>query len=155
MSETNSDRNGRSAPHPHSRLRGRPFEKGNGGRRSGSKNRTTQVAEALVKGEELELVRKGLELAKAGDPQMLKFFLDRILPRERSVRIDLPVMERADDAVDALGAIVNAVGNGQITPNEGAAMVPLVLAYVRAIDVHELEFRLDKIERQLAALKDP
>ena len=153
MSETNPDRNGRSAPNPHPR--GRPFEKGNGGRRPGSKNRTTQVAEALVKGEELELVRKGLELAKAGDPQMLKFFLDRILPRERSVRIDLPLMERADDAVDALGAIVNAVGNGQITPNEGAAMVPLVFAYVRAIDVHEHEFSLDKIERQLRALEDP
>jgi hypothetical protein len=47
----------------------------------------------LLKGEEVELVRKGIELAKAGDTQMLNFFLDRILPRERSVRVDLPAME--------------------------------------------------------------
>jgi hypothetical protein len=36
------------------------------------------LADALLEGEEEELVRKGIELAKAGDPQMLKFFLDRI-----------------------------------------------------------------------------
>ena len=74
-------------PQPNGR-RGRPFEKGNGGRRPGSKNRTTLVAEALLKGEEEALVRKAIELAKAGDVQMLKFLLDRILPKERSVRLD-------------------------------------------------------------------
>ena len=88
-------------PQPLSRVRGRPFEKGNGGRRPGSKNRTTIVAEALLKGEELELVQKAIELAKAGDTQMLKFLLDRVLPKERSVRVDLPAMDRSSDAVDA------------------------------------------------------
>src|SRR5437899_4552299 len=109
MSEEKPDPNARLAPNPrpHSRVRGRPFEKGNGGRRPGSRNRTTLVAEALLKGEEVELVRKAIELAKAGDGPMLKFLLDRILPKERSVRVELPAMERADDAVDALGAIIN------------------------------------------------
>ena len=74
------------------RVRGRPFQKGNGGRKPGSKNKTTLVAEALLEGEEAELVRKGIELAKAGDTVMLKFFLERILPKERSVHIDLPAM---------------------------------------------------------------
>src|ERR1700731_1669447 len=131
MSVAKPEPNGRSAPNPHPNLpvRGRPFEKGNGGRRPGSRNRTTLVAEALLKGEEVELVRKAIELAKAGDTQMLKFLLDRILPRERSVRIDLPVMERADDAVDAMGAIINAVGSGEIAPNEGAQMTTLVTGY--------------------------
>jgi hypothetical protein len=58
-------------PPPLSGVRGRPFEKGNGGRRPGSKNRTTIVAEALLEGEEVELVQKAIELAKAGDTQML------------------------------------------------------------------------------------
>src|SRR5271165_4383715 len=115
-------------PQPLSRVRGRPFEKGNGGRRPGAKNRTTLVAEALLKGEEVALVRKAIELAKAGDTQMLKFLLDRILPRERSVRVDLPEMEGADDAVDALGAIINAVGTGQIAPSEAEALATLIAA---------------------------
>jgi len=137
------------------KVRGRPFEKGNGGRKPGSKNKTTLVAEALLKGEEVEFVRKAIELAKAGDVQMLRFLLDRILPKERSVRIDLPLMERSDDAVDALGAIINGVANGEITPGEGAALATLVEGYARAINVHELESRLDTMERELRALKAP
>lgn len=141
-------------PQQNGRVRGRPFKKGNGGRRPGSKNRTTVVAEALLKGEEEALVRKAIALAKAGDVQMLKFLLDRILPKERSVHVDLPGMERADDAVDALGAIINAVGTGQIAPGEAAALATLVATYARAINVYELESRLDKIERDLAAIKE-
>jgi hypothetical protein len=54
------------------RPRGRPFAKGNGGRKVGSRNRATLLADALPKGEQEELVRKGIELAKAGDAQMLR-----------------------------------------------------------------------------------
>jgi hypothetical protein len=138
---------------PHSRARGRPFEKGNGGRRLGSRNRTTLVAEALLKGEEVELVRKAIELAKAGDVQMLKFLLDRILPKERSVRVDLPAMDRCSDAVDALGAVIDAVGAGQIAPSEAAALASLVADYARIINVAELEERLESIEKDVRALK--
>jgi hypothetical protein len=53
--------------------RGRPFAKGNPGRPRGSKNRTTAIAQALLADEETELVRKGIEVAKAGDVQMLKW----------------------------------------------------------------------------------
>jgi hypothetical protein len=110
------------------------------------------VAEALLNGEEVELVRTGIERAKAGDTQLLKFFLDRILARDRSVHIEIPQMKRADDAVDALGAIINAVADGQITPGEGASLATLVEAYARTINVHELEARLDKFERKLSEL---
>src|SRR5271166_2444005 len=150
-----SDPNGRSVPNPQppSRPRGRPFEKGNGGRRPGSKNRTTIVAEALLKGEEVALVRKAIELAKAGDGPMLKFLLDRILPKERSVRVDLPAMDRSSDAVDALAAVIDAVGAGQIAPSEAAALASLVAAYARILDVAEFEERLENIEKDLRALK--
>jgi|SRR5215211_1074211 len=141
----------KSGPNP--QPRGRPFEKGNGGRRPGSKNRATVVAEALLKGEEVELVRKAIELAKAGDSQMLKFLLDRVLPKERSVRVDLPVMDRSSDALDALAAVIDAVGAGRIAPSEAAALASLVAAYARIINVAELEERLENIERDLRALK--
>jgi hypothetical protein len=141
----------KSGPNP--QPRGRPFEKGNGGRRPGSKNRATVVAEALLKGEEVELVQKAIELAKAGDTQMLKFLLDRILPKERSVHVDLPVMDRSFDAVDALGAVIDAVGAGQIAPSEAAALASLVAAYARTINVAELEERLENMEKDLRALK--
>jgi hypothetical protein len=53
--------------------RGRPFAKGNAGRPRGSKNHSTVLAQALLAGEETELVRKAIELAKAGDVQILNF----------------------------------------------------------------------------------
>ena len=129
------------------RRRGRPFQKGNAGRRLGSRNRTTVVAEALLRDEEMELVRKAIEMAKAGDAQMLKFLLDRILPKARSVLVNLPRMDHASDAVDALGAIIEAVGTGQIAPNEGSALATLVATYARTINDAKVELRLDDIEK--------
>ena len=139
---------------PHSGARGRPFEKGNGGRKPGSRNRTTQIAEALLKGEEDALVRKGIELAKAGDVTMLKFLLDRILPKERSVHVNLPPMDNASNAVAALGAIIEAVSTGGIAPNEGYDLVNLVAAYARTMNVATVELRLDEIEKRQKEIQD-
>ena len=135
-------------------VRGRPFEKGNGGRRPGSKNRTTQVAAALLNGEGLELVRKAVELAKAGDRQMLTFLLGRILPRERSVRFELPAVKRADDAVIALSLIADAVGTGEIVPKEAEALASIVKGCVEAINIQDHELRLERIESELRILKN-
>ena len=133
-------------------VRGRPFAEGNSGRRPGSKNRTTLMLAALLDGDKEELMRKGLELAKAGDVSMLKFFLGRILPRERSIRIDLPQMEFADDAVEALGSIVRAISQGSITPGEGADLANLVNFCARAIDIADLVKRLDALEAKIGGV---
>src|SRR5690349_13625996 len=93
-------------------VRGRPFANGNGGRPRGSKNKSTLLLAALSDEDQEHLIAKGLQLAKAGDVAMLRLFLSRLLPRERPVRIDLPQMEFADDAVEALGSILRAISKG-------------------------------------------
>ena len=138
--------------HKAPRVRGPPFEKGNGGRKSGSKNRTTLVAQALLRGEEVELVRKAIELAKAGDIQMLKFLLDRILPRDRPLQLNFPVMEHVSDAPDVLAAVTEAVSAGQIAPSESSALATLVGTYARVTDVAELQERIELLERKLREL---
>jgi hypothetical protein len=130
-------------------VRGRPFAKGNGGRRHGSKNKNSLILEALSDSEKEQLVRKGIELAKAGDVSMLKFFLSRILPRERPIRIDLPRMEFADDAVEALGSIVRAVSEGAITASEGADLATLVNSSAHAIEIADLVKRIDVLESKI------
>jgi hypothetical protein len=92
--------------------RGRPFAQGNPGRVPGSKNRITTVAAALLEGEEQELTRTAIEVAKGGNVKMLMFLLGRILPRERLIKLELPRMEFADDAVEAHGCILQAVSEG-------------------------------------------
>ena len=130
-------------------VRGRPFAKGNGGRRPGSKNKSSLILAGLLDGDKEELVRKGLEIAKAGDVSMLKFFLERTLPRERVITIDLPKMETADDAVEALGAITSAVCEGKITPGEAAQLAALVNSYAGAIDIADLVNRMDALEARI------
>ena len=136
-------------------VRGRPFAKGNGGRRPGSKNQTTLMLEALLDGEKEELVRKGFELAKAGNVAMLKFFLSRMLPQERLITVELPQMEFADDAVAALGSIVRAVSEGLISPSEGADLANLVNSYGRAIDMADVVKRLDSLEARINGTARP
>jgi hypothetical protein len=142
------DRPAEGQPEP-TNIRGRPFEKGNPGRRRGSKNRRSLVSAALLADEEQKLVRKAVHLAEAGDVQMLKFLLGRVLPRERVITVDLPPMVHADDAVDGLGSIMHAVSEGKISPSEGAALATIVNSYSRAIDVADMVKRLEGIETKM------
>jgi hypothetical protein len=136
------------------RTRGRPFTNGNPGRKAGSKNKTTLIGQALLKEAEEKLLRKAIEIAEAGDVPMLKFLLDRILPKERSIHVELPKLFDASDTVDALGAIVDRVANGQIAPYEAASLATLIDGYARAFNVADLELRLDSLERELQKLRN-
>jgi hypothetical protein len=130
-------------------VRGRPFVAGNPGRKPGSKNRTTMVAAALLEGDAEVLTRKAVELARAGDVVMLKFLLGRILPRERPLQLDLPTMEYADDAVEAIGAIIRAASEGKLSLSEGAALATMMKSFREAIELADVAKRLDTLEAKI------
>jgi hypothetical protein len=129
--------------------RGRPFAKGNAGRPRGSKNRTTVLAQALLAGEETALLRKAIELAKAGNVPMLKFLLDRFLPKDRLIKVDIPPLNHPDEAIDGMAAISGAIANGQITPSEGAALSNVISGWSRAIELWETSRHIEAIEDSL------
>jgi hypothetical protein len=145
--------NGHPSPSVQKRPRGRPFAKGNGGRKLGARNRASLLADALPEGEQEALIRKGIELAKAGDPQMLKFFLDRFLSKERPVKIDIPPIESRRDLVAAYASVVHAVGVGEVAPSEGSAVASLLASVAKFIDDAEVEARLCKLEEELKYLQ--
>jgi hypothetical protein len=130
-------------------IRGRPFQKGNGGRKPGSKNRTSVIAAALVQAEAEELVRKAVELAKNGNIPMLKLLVGPFLPRERLIKLDLPRIDVADDAVEALASIALAISEGKISPSEGAALATVVNSCARAIDIADVVNRLEVLEEKI------
>jgi hypothetical protein len=132
-----------------SATRGRPFAKGNSGRKPGSKNRSTQLAAALVEGDMEALLRTAIQLARAGNVPMLKFLLSRTMPRDRLVKLDLPKMIFADDGVEAVGRIMRAVFEEAITPSEGAALATIVKSYTGAIEMADVVKRLDALESQI------
>ncbi len=100
-------------------------------------------------------MRKAVELAKAGDVPMLKFLLGRILPRERPIKLDLPPMNFADDAVAALGVILGAVAEGRLSPSEGAALTTMIDGYTRAIDMADVVKRVDALEAKIKGDRAP
>src|SRR3954466_504375 len=72
--------------------RGRPFAKGEGGRRPGSRNRASLAVESLLAGEGEQLTRRAVDVAFTGDVAALRLCLERLCPprRDRAVTLALP-----------------------------------------------------------------
>jgi hypothetical protein len=131
------------------RAHGRPFQKGNPGRKRGSKNKSTLLAAGLAAEQGEEILRKAIELAMGGNVAMIKFLLDRVLPKERAIQLELPPLTYAPDSVDAMAKIVDAVSSGRISPREAADLTQVVSAFTRAIDVSEVQNEVDWVKGKL------
>ncbi len=132
--------------------RGRPFPKGNPGRKPGSKNKATLLAASLTEGQAEKILSKAIEMAMDGNVPMMKFLLDRILPKERPIQLELPPLDMANDSVDAMAEIVAAVSSGRISPREAADVAQLVSAFTRAIDSTDAQMEIDLLKEKLGGL---
>ena len=127
----------------------KPGQSGNpAGKAKGTRHRATRAAEALLEGEAEALTRKAVELAKSGDSVALRLCLDRILParKDRHIPFSLPKLQTGADAVQATAALVNAVAAGELTPSEAAELSKLVESFSKAVELFDLEQRLEKLE---------
>ena len=131
------------------------FAKGNklGGGKAGSRHKVTKAVEALLDGEAEGLTRKAVEMALDGDTVALRLCLDRIAPpkKDRTVSVKLPKVTTALDAVNASTSVLEAVSDGEITPDEGARILSLLTAHKALIETCELEARLTALEQEKAA----
>jgi len=133
-----------------------PGQSGNpGGRPKGALNKATLAAQALLEGEAVALTRKVVELAKNGHPVALRLCLERLLvPRkDRPIIFALPKVEGATDLPKALGAILEAVAQGEITPGEGQVLASLLEAFRRGGELAVMEKRFEALERVLKGRK--
>ena len=80
---------------------------------------------------------------------MLKFLLERIVPKDRLVHLELPPMENASDAGRVLEAIMEAVAARQISPSEAAALGNLVEAHARIMENSEIKSLVDDLETRV------
>jgi len=121
------------------------------GKPKGTRNATTLALEALLDGQASALTQKAINLALAGDMAALRLCLDRILPprKDSPVAFDLPEMKTLNDAVPAMGALVKAVGDGDLTPTEAGELTKMVQAFAKIIETAELEERVRKLEEAI------
>ena len=133
-----------------------PGKSGNpAGRPRGSRNKTTMMAQALFDENGQVIVEKITNLAiKKGDLTALKICIDRILPnlKSRPVTFTLPEIKTAKDVVAAYGAILEAVSEGQLTPEEASRITAILDAMRRATDSVDTDERLARIEATLETM---
>lgn len=127
------------------------FTKGNkvGGSKSGSRHRVTKAIEALLEGEAEGLTRKAVEMALEGDTVALRLCLDRLAPPRKDglISIRLPKVNGLKDAVEASASVLDAVSEGEITPDEGARVLSLLSAHKALIETCDLEARITALEQ--------
>jgi len=136
--------------------RGTPFKPGQSGnpagKAKGTRHKITLAIEALLDGQAEKLTQKAIDLAMAGDITALRLCMDRLAPvrRDRPVTFDLPVIESVEDLTKATKAILVAVASGELTPSEAAELGKLLDAHVRALEVTDLNRRLQEVEGRRA-----
>src|SRR3954451_9555139 len=116
------------------------FRTGNPGRPAGARNRATLAAMALLEGEAEALTRRCVELALAGDVTALRLCLERLLPKSRAIRLQLPLRTLAD--LDAASETVSeALAEGTVVLDDVAPLTGLIDARRRLLEITELERR--------------
>ena len=127
------------------------------GRPPGSRNHATLLMESLLEGEAEQLTRKAIELALGGDITALRLCLERLIPprKDRPIHIILPPIENVQQISLAMARVSTAVGEGEITPNEGAVLSTILAAHKDVLVTVDLERRMDELERRMSKNGSP
>ena len=127
-------------------------ESGNpAGKKPGTRHKATLAVERLLDGEGEELTRKAIELALEGDLTALRLCLERICPprKSRPINIELPDVKTGEGVSLAQAAVVQAVGEGELTPDEGQVLSNILEARRKSIETEDHERRLDELENKV------
>ena len=137
-SNTGRKADGRFAPGNRANPTGRP---------AGSRNKATLALEKLMVDDAEDVVKAMLAAAKGGYVQAAKVILDRVVPvrKGRLVEIDLPTVETAEDVVTAMSAVVGAMAEGTVTPEEADVIASVLDVKRRAIETVELAEEVARI----------
>ena len=128
------------------------FKKGESGnpkgKPKGTRHKTTQLAYAMMEGGLEAILDQVVAKAKAGDMLACRMIIDKIIPtqKDRTIAIELPAITNLVGVGLAQSEILQAVVDGEITPNEGERIASIVEARRRAIETVELEARIAELE---------
>jgi len=126
------------------------------GRPKGSRNKATLAAEALLDGEAEARTRKAIELALNGDLGAIRLCLERLIPARRSrvIQFDLPETSTVEDVVIAYDAVLAAMADGEISPDEAATVAGVLESKRKAIETVELAEELNAMKSDVAEIKE-
>ena len=94
-----------------------------------------------------ELVSKAVALALEGDQQMLSLCLNKIIPSPKPVDGTVHIEGFSGSLKERGERIVEAVAAGQLSPDEGAALLGPLQTLAKLAEVDELTKRVEDLER--------
>lgn len=120
------------------------------GRPRGSRSKVTVLAEGLIDGEAEAVIRKLISLAKEGDTTALRIIADRIIPprRDRHINLELPPVNDARSAADAMSLLIDAVASGELTGSESEGIAALIEKRAKLAEIADFEMRLRALEER-------
>ena len=118
------------------------------GKKPGTRHKATQLAEILLDGQTEQLVNKCVEMAIDGDSTAMRICMDRLVPprKSRPISINLPDTKNASGVAEAQAVVVQAVGEGELTIEEGLVLSNILEARLKSIESSEFDTRLNKLE---------
>jgi hypothetical protein len=96
-----------------------------------------------------------IEVAGEGDRVAARLVLNRIwsAPKGRSVAIELPEIHNPADLLSAHAALMAAIVDQTITPQDGAALSSALETHRRAFELVAQEEEVDALEQEVRQLK--
>lgn len=124
------------------------------GRPKGSRNRVSLAAENIFENEAGTIARRAVDMALSGDRAMIKLVIERCVPVKKSVPVrlpDLPAINSVADGPKLTAFVLDAIASGKISPVVGETISRSCERHLKALQVGDLEARLEELEQQLTA----
>ncbi len=122
------------------------------GRPRGSRNKSTIIFDAIGREgieETIRMVKRKAD--EEGSLHAAALLFARTWPRgRRPVELDLPVVKTAEGIVEAFAALIAAVAEGEVTPDEASALSNLLEHQRRSLETYDHEKRLRAWEAEKA-----
>lgn len=100
-----------------------------------------------MEGEREELIRAFIEKAKSGDWPALKLVIEHLChkQRPRPDAYELPAVETAEDIRKVTSEVIQAVSNGDLSPETAGLVTRLLDLQLKTISIGDLVERLETL----------
>lgn len=122
------------------------------GRPKGIRDRRLAFREHLERHTQ-DLIAKVIKSALAGDMAAMRLCLERIAPPLRA-KDEAVILDRFEGSLTDQGqTVLKAVGNGTLTPAEGASLLQALASQARLVETDDLARRVETLEQNAAVGK--